>query len=201
MVARTRPSRVSGAGRRLARAAIGHPTGVGESEAEAPRHVVVDGRKWRASDPVIPAPLRSELVHELMDARRAVAAGTRDGDEAAVASARRRVRHAKVALGERGAPWWEPVSEADRRTRLESAVLALLARRDETSTICPSDAARIAGGTGWRAELDLARRVAFALQDEGVVEVRSAGIRVAGPEGARGPLRIARGPAWPASSG
>jgi hypothetical protein len=35
------------------------------------RRVVIDGRRWRRTDPSIPSTLRSELVHELMDARRA----------------------------------------------------------------------------------------------------------------------------------
>jgi hypothetical protein len=169
---------------------------VAGSRAEGPRHIEVDGRRWRASDPAIPDALRAELVHELMDARRAVAAGNRAGDESAVAVARQRVGHAKVALGERGAPWWEPTPEADRALRLRAAVLALLGHRAETSTICPSDAARVAGGEDWRAELDLARDVAFALQAEGLVEVRQGGRRVETAADARGPLRIARGEAW-----
>ena len=38
------------------------------------RWIVIGGRRWRASDPEIPAPLRTELVAELMDdARRLVA--------------------------------------------------------------------------------------------------------------------------------
>ena len=36
------------------------------------RYVVVDGRRWRASDPAIPERLRAELVAELMRARRLV---------------------------------------------------------------------------------------------------------------------------------
>lgn len=31
---------------------------------------MVDGRRWRATDPSIPEPLRQELVNELMAARR-----------------------------------------------------------------------------------------------------------------------------------
>ncbi|MGX7894310.1 hypothetical protein [Tsuneonella sp. HG222] len=62
------------------------------------------GRLWRASNPHLSADERSGLVAELMSARRAV----RDakGDPAALAAARKRVEAAKVALGERGAPWW-----------------------------------------------------------------------------------------------
>jgi hypothetical protein len=71
------------------------------------RYIVVDGRRWRASDPGLPEERRAELVHELMDARRAVGAAKRAGDPAAERAARDRVHAAKVALGERGTPWWE----------------------------------------------------------------------------------------------
>ena len=72
------------------------------------RYIVVDGRRWRASDPRLPEARRQELVDELMAARRAVAAAKRAEDSAAERAARDRVHAAKVALGERGKPWWEP---------------------------------------------------------------------------------------------
>jgi hypothetical protein len=75
------------------------------------RYVVVDGRRWRASDPRLPEARRRELVDELMAARRAVGAARRAGDEEAERAARDRVHAAKVALGERGTPWWEPGGE------------------------------------------------------------------------------------------
>ena len=71
------------------------------------RYVIIDGRRWRASDPSLPEERRQELVDELMAARRAVGAARRTGDEAAEKAARARVHAAKVALGERGTPWWE----------------------------------------------------------------------------------------------
>ena len=53
------------------------------------RYVVVDGRRWRATDPAIPEEQRS----------------------------RAGVQAAKVALGERGRPpWWEQ-TDAERRAR------------------------------------------------------------------------------------
>jgi hypothetical protein len=70
-------------------------------------YVVIDGRKWRATDPSIPEERRKELVSELMAARRAVGQAKREGDRAAEKAARARVHAAKVALGERGRPWWE----------------------------------------------------------------------------------------------
>lgn len=70
------------------------------------RYLVVRGRLWRRSDPGLDDARRDELVHELMDARRAKGAARRAGDAAAVEDARRRVDAAKTALGERGPVWW-----------------------------------------------------------------------------------------------
>jgi hypothetical protein len=69
--------------------------------------VIIDGRRWRATDPSIPEERRKELVGELMSARRAVAAAKRNSDSGAERAARDRVHAAKVALGERDDPWWE----------------------------------------------------------------------------------------------
>jgi hypothetical protein len=81
------------------------------------RYIIVDGRRWRATDPSLPEERRRELVRELMAARRAVGAAKRSGDEAALQAARGRVHAAKVALGERGPKWWErdaaPAPEGD----------------------------------------------------------------------------------------
>lgn len=143
------------------------------------RHVVVGGRRWRASDPEIPSTLRQELVDELMSARRAVGAG----DE----SARSRVQHAKVALGERGRPWWEPDRLEHSDPRIRATILALLIRRNG-STICPSDVARVVGGAGWRRFLERVRQVASELQAEGVIDVVQRG-RVVDAETATGPIR------------
>ena len=71
------------------------------------RYVITDGRRWRATDPSIPEERRKELVAELMSARRAVGAAKRADDAKAEKAARARVHAAKVALGERGEPWWE----------------------------------------------------------------------------------------------
>lgn len=71
------------------------------------RHVVSDGRRWRASDPSLPEERRQELVDELMRARRAVGVAKRAADAEAERLARARVHAAKVGLGERGPTWWE----------------------------------------------------------------------------------------------
>ncbi len=73
--------------------------------------MIIDGRRWRATDPSIPEERRQELVDELMDARRAVGTAKRASDAAGEKAARARVHAAKVALGERGKPWWEPGGE------------------------------------------------------------------------------------------
>jgi uncharacterized protein len=75
------------------------------------RYVIIDGKRWRASDPRLPEERRLELVSELMAARRDVGAAKRQGDADAERKARDRVHAAKVALGERGKPWWEPGGE------------------------------------------------------------------------------------------
>lgn len=148
-------------------------------------HIVVNGRKWRASDTGIPDKLRAELVAELMRARRLVS--TRGDD------ARPMVNDAKVALGERGEPWWEEPTEQGRRERLAATVRALLRHRDGT-TICPSDAARVVGGQGWRDVVPVAREVAHELVLSKLVVVQQKGEPVDVRE-ARGPVRIAPGPA------
>jgi hypothetical protein len=82
------------------------------------RYVVVDGRRWRATDPLIPQARREELQRVLMAWRRAVRTARGTDDEPRV---RAGVQAAKVALGERGTPWWEQ-SEVERRRRWEADV-------------------------------------------------------------------------------
>ncbi|MBR7741946.1 DUF3253 domain-containing protein [Phycicoccus sp. BSK3Z-2] len=146
------------------------------------RYVVVDGRRWRASDPGIPDRLRAELVAELMAARRAVRS---DGD-----AARHRVQDAKVALGERGEPWWEEPSDEGRATRMTAALRTLLRHRPD-GTVCPSEVARVVGGEDWKPWSRPARDLAFDLADGGVVRVLQKGEPVG--RDVRGPVRIGRG--------
>ncbi|MFE1803221.1 hypothetical protein ACFW9L_44600 [Streptomyces sp. NPDC059517] len=87
-------------------------------------HVVIDGRKWRATDPSLPEDVAARLRRHLMAARRAVRAATTADDASAERSARARVQHAKVALGERGTPWWEQ-SQDERRRRWEDHLAKL----------------------------------------------------------------------------
>lgn len=83
-------------------------------------HIVVDGRKWRATDPAIPEERRAELTSILMAWRRMVRQARGTDREPAV---RAGVHAAKVALGERGTAWWEQTDE-QRRARWETHVPA-----------------------------------------------------------------------------
>jgi hypothetical protein len=83
------------------------------------RYVVVNGRRWRATDPEIPKTRREELTRILMAWRREVRRTQGTDEESA---SRAGVHAAKVALGERGQPpWWEQ-SDAERRERWEAEV-------------------------------------------------------------------------------
>ena len=85
------------------------------------RYVVIDGRRWRASDPLLPQDVATALRRQLMAARRAVGAALRAKDPEAERVARAGVQRAKVALGERGTPWWEQDEDA-RRARWEAGL-------------------------------------------------------------------------------
>ena len=91
---------------------------------ESDRYLVVDGRRWRRSDPSLPPEVEEQLLHHLGRGRSGVRTAKRTGDEAAVAAARRLVQLAKVGLGERGEPWWEQ-SEAARERRWTEALAEL----------------------------------------------------------------------------
>ncbi|MHA6783032.1 hypothetical protein ACVGOW_18840 [Pseudonocardia saturnea] len=85
------------------------------------RWIVVDGRRWRATDPELPAGLRAALQHHLGVARSAVRQAKKSGDDAALRAARDRVATAKRGLGERGEPWWE-LEITERRGRWTAAL-------------------------------------------------------------------------------
>ena len=70
------------------------------------RYLIVRGRLWRAANPYLPAAARDALVHQLMQARRAVKTAGRTGDTVALREARAAGDAAKVKLGERGPVWW-----------------------------------------------------------------------------------------------
>lgn len=80
---------------------------------------------------------------------------------------------------------------ADRVPELEETILALLAARADTSTICPSDAARAVAPEDWRPLMEPARQAAARLVSRGLVEITQRG-EVVDPASARGPIRIRR---------
>ena len=147
-------------------------------------YLIIKGRKWRASDPAIPPKLRQELVDELMAARRAVKAREED--------ARARVNNAKIALGERGQPWWE-TSEPEAFDERISATIRALLRKRVGSSICPSEVARIVrgGGDAWRESMGEVRRVAAEMAARGELMATQKGIPVEA-DNARGPIRLNR---------
>ena len=69
------------------------------------RYFVAKGRLWRTTNPHLPDSERQRLTEELMRARSDV--GRYKSDPEKLKAARTRVHAAKVALGERGDPWWE----------------------------------------------------------------------------------------------
>ncbi|MEO8044890.1 MAG: DUF3253 domain-containing protein [Spartobacteria bacterium] len=164
--------------KKSARAPDPRPPSRGKAQTpnEDAHHFVIKGRRWRKTDPKIPEKLRAELVKELMAARRV--------------QNRPRVQDAKVALGERGAKWWEEVSVEGSGKRLLSAMRTLLRARPATSTICPSDAARIAGGKAWRSLLPQARAVAREAARAGEIIVTQRGKTLDPAADWRGPVRL-----------
>lgn len=151
-----------------------------------------------------PETLRAELVQVLMDARHRIGQlkqkNTEEGGES-LSRARRQVQDAKVALGERGRPWWEEPDEDAQRLRATAAVRTLLHNRKPDSSICPSDAARTIGsGADWRALMPLVRDVAVTLANAGQLTITQ-GEDVVDPAAdlPGGPLRLRRGDRFGAS--
>ncbi|MGJ9426030.1 biopolymer transporter Tol [Nesterenkonia halotolerans] len=91
------------------------------AEEESARWLVIKGRRWRRTDPALPAELEAKLKSHLGRGRSAVGAGKKTGDDERVARARKRVNLAKTGLGERGPYWWE----RDESARLEAARAAV----------------------------------------------------------------------------
>ncbi|ACZ21378.1 hypothetical protein Sked_14420 [Sanguibacter keddieii DSM 10542] len=81
-----------------------------------------------------------------------------------------------------------PHSKVDDAS-IAATIIDLLSQRADTSSICPSDAARAVGGDHWRDLMDDTRRVARRLVAEGRVQITQGG-EVVDPTEARGPIRI-----------
>jgi hypothetical protein len=79
-----------------------------------------------------------------------------------------------------------------REKELEAAILRLLAERGAGKTICPSEAARAAGGenrAGWEPLMEPARAAARRLVADGKILITQAGAVVDGST-AKGPIRL-----------
>jgi hypothetical protein len=77
----------------------------------------------------------------------------------------------------------------DQDVDLERRVLAMLADRARSSTICPSDVARAVAPDDWRPLMEPVRQAARRLMARGEVEITQKGT-VIDPSTAKGPIRI-----------
>ena len=88
------------------------------------RWLVINGRRWRRTDPCLPDELVERLKSHLGVGRSSVRTAKKSGDDALVAAARTRVGLAKHGLGERGPYWWDE-PEGDRIARARAALAEL----------------------------------------------------------------------------
>jgi hypothetical protein len=136
---------------------------------DAERYFVINGRRWRRSNPNIPENLRQELVHELMRARRQLVAPKSKAEEQ---RARAAVHDAKIALGERGHPWWiDPTEESDNE-RITAALRALLRSRT-IKRVYSTEIAQIVSSTFRPSLIEAVHRIALGMQHEGHLKIRT----------------------------
>lgn len=83
------------------------------------RYFVVKGQLWRCSNPNLDAATRTQLVNDLMQARRSVKTALKSNDDVSLKAARQQVHAAKVALGERGEVWWTDGTPDYNRQRVD----------------------------------------------------------------------------------
>jgi len=98
--------------------------GPGTSVPDEERWLVIHGRRWRRTDPSLPADVVEALTSHLGKGRSGVRAGKKAGDDERVTASRRRVGLAKAGLGERGPYWWDE-PEAARLARARDALREL----------------------------------------------------------------------------
>jgi hypothetical protein len=81
----------------------------------------------------------------------------------------------------------------DKAEELEAAILGLLSERERGKSICPSEAAKLVGGTAtrrdWEALMEPAREAARRLVKAGRIAVTQKD-KVVDPAQARGPIRL-----------
>jgi len=97
---------------------------IDDATTDGERWLVIDGRRWRRTDPALPEDVQAALRSHLGRGRGAVRAAKAAKDPRAEAAARRRVDLAKHGLGERGPRWWDE-PEDDRIARAHAAIREL----------------------------------------------------------------------------
>lgn len=85
------------------------------------RFFLHSGRRWRKTDPTLPADVRARLMSHLGRGRSGVRTSAKGDDGAALPRARRTVQLAKEGLGERGTAWWDQTA-AERAARWTAAL-------------------------------------------------------------------------------
>ena len=95
------------------------------------RWLILNGRRWRRTDPSLPHDIVEALKSHLGRGRSGVRTARREDDADAVARARVRVGLAKNGLGERGPYWWDE-PEQERLDRAREALRRLDALDDPT---------------------------------------------------------------------
>jgi hypothetical protein len=88
------------------------------------RWLVINGRRWRRTDPSLPADIVERLKSHLGRGRSAVRSAKKSSDPDDLVAARNRSNLAKHGLGERGPYWWDE-PEADRLARAKNALREL----------------------------------------------------------------------------
>jgi hypothetical protein len=76
--------------------------------------------------------------------------------------------------------------------QIRDAIAGLLQKREPSSTICPSEAARALAPKAWRPLMDRVRAVAVAMAKEGALEIRQGGTAVPSDSPLTGPIRLGR---------